>query len=51
MGEDSRVDPSPKGYRSRTTVPFGKPLHVPPPFDFDLDTTGFLGTDGTAVED
>ncbi|WP_319020196.1 Uma2 family endonuclease [Streptomyces peucetius] len=34
-------DPSPKGYRSRTTVPFGKPLHVPAPFDFDLDTTEF----------
>lgn len=34
-------DPSPKGYQSRTTVPFGKPLHVPAPFDFDLDTAGF----------
>ncbi|WP_405808381.1 Uma2 family endonuclease [Streptomyces sp. NBC_00210] len=34
-------DPSPQGYRSRTTVSFGKPLHVPAPFDFDLDTNGF----------
>ncbi|WP_106972476.1 Uma2 family endonuclease [Streptomyces yerevanensis] len=38
-------DPSPKGYRSQTTVPFGASLHVPPPFDFDLDTSGFtVGT-------
>ncbi|WP_369234072.1 Uma2 family endonuclease [Streptomyces sp. R21] len=35
-------DPSPKGYRSRSTVPFGRPLHVPAPFDFDLDTSGFV---------
>lgn len=35
-------DPSPKGYQSRTTVSFGKPLHVPAPFDFELDTTGFV---------
>ncbi|WP_369233800.1 Uma2 family endonuclease [Streptomyces sp. R21] len=34
-------DPSEKGYRSRTTVPFGEPLHVPVPFDFELDTSGF----------
>ena len=34
-------DPSPKGYRSCTAVPFGKPLHVPAPFDFDLDTGAF----------
>jgi Uma2 family endonuclease len=34
-------DPSPKGYRSRTNVPFGRPLRVPAPFDFDLDTAGF----------
>lgn len=34
-------DPSAKGYRSRTTVPFGKSLHVPAPFDFELDTSGF----------
>ncbi|MFD4524447.1 Uma2 family endonuclease [Streptomyces sp. NPDC058470] len=34
-------DPSEKGYRSRTTVPFGKPLHVPAPFDFELNTSGF----------
>ncbi|MPY58205.1 Uma2 family endonuclease [Streptomyces spongiae] len=35
-------DPSPKGYRSRTTVPFGRPLHVPAPFGFELDTSGFV---------
>ncbi|WP_406507034.1 Uma2 family endonuclease [Streptomyces sp. NBC_00212] len=34
-------DPSPHGYRSRTTAPFGRPLHIPAPFDFDLDTAAF----------
>ncbi len=34
-------DPSPKGYRSRTNVPFGRPVRVPAPFDFELDTSGF----------
>lgn len=34
-------DPSPSGYRSRTTVSFGKPLRIPEPFGFSLDTTGF----------
>lgn len=34
-------DPSAKGYQSRTTVPFGKRLHVPAPFDFELETAGF----------
>jgi hypothetical protein len=44
-------DPSPKGYRSRTTVPFGTSLRVPPPFDFDLDTSGFaVGADKDAAE-
>ncbi|MEU9374765.1 Uma2 family endonuclease [Streptomyces sp. NPDC048255] len=32
-------DPSPHGYRSRTTVSFGEALHVPAPFDCALDTT------------
>ncbi|MCX5092300.1 Uma2 family endonuclease [Streptomyces sp. NBC_00365] len=41
-------DPSPKGYRSRTTVTFGTSLHVPPPFDFDLDTSEFAA--GADVE-
>ncbi|MCT9112237.1 Uma2 family endonuclease [Streptomyces mirabilis] len=41
-------DPSPKGYRSRTTVTFGTSLHVPPPFDFELDTSEFAG--GADVE-
>ncbi|MEI5103815.1 Uma2 family endonuclease [Streptomyces sp. PmtG] len=36
-------DPSPRGYRSRTTVPFGDPLSIPEPFGFDLDTSGFTG--------
>ncbi|MEU7552339.1 Uma2 family endonuclease [Streptomyces sp. NPDC044571] len=34
-------DPSPHGYRSRTTVSFGEDLHLPKPFDCVLDTTGF----------
>lgn len=34
-------DPSPRGYRSRHSVPFGEPLHVPEPFGFDLDTSAF----------
>jgi hypothetical protein len=34
-------DPSANGYRSRSTKVFGEPLHVPAPFGFDLDTTGF----------
>ncbi|MEH0578803.1 MULTISPECIES: Uma2 family endonuclease [Streptomyces] len=34
-------DPSPKGYRSRTNVPFGQPVRIPALFDFDLDTSGF----------
>ncbi|WP_329532776.1 Uma2 family endonuclease [Streptomyces sp. NBC_01450] len=41
-------DPSPKGYRSRTTVTFGTSLHVPPPFDFGLDTSEFAA--GADVE-
>lgn len=43
--QDSEItcfwDPSPHGYRSRKTVSFGEPLHVPEPFDFSIDTTGF----------
>jgi Uma2 family endonuclease len=39
-------DPSPKGYRSRTNVPFGRPLRVPAPFDFDLDTSQFVVLSG-----
>jgi Uma2 family endonuclease len=34
-------NPSDRGYASRLTVPFGEKLHVPPPFDCELDTTGF----------
>lgn len=37
-------DPSPNGYRSRTTVPVGRPLHIPAPFDFDLDTAELAAT-------
>lgn len=33
--------PSEKGYTSRTTVPFGKTLHIPAPFDCELETVGF----------
>ncbi|WP_449486514.1 Uma2 family endonuclease [Streptomyces avidinii] len=43
--QDSEItcfwDPSPHGYRSRRTVSFGEPLHVPEPFDCEIDTTGF----------
>ncbi|MFE2170557.1 Uma2 family endonuclease [Streptomyces sp. NPDC059447] len=43
--QDSEItcfrDPSPHGYRSRTTVSFGEPLQVPEPFGFTLDTTDF----------
>ncbi|MFF3622516.1 Uma2 family endonuclease [Streptomyces sp. NPDC002467] len=43
--QDSEItcfwDPSPHGYRSRTTVSFGEPLPVPAPFGFKIDTTGF----------
>jgi Uma2 family endonuclease len=33
--------PSEKGYAAHTTVPFGKTLHIPVPFDCELDTGGF----------
>ncbi|WP_343070897.1 Uma2 family endonuclease [Streptomyces bathyalis] len=33
--------PAEKGYTSHTTVPFGKTLHIPAPFDCELDTSGF----------
>ncbi|WP_324610782.1 Uma2 family endonuclease [Streptomyces acidiscabies] len=33
--------PSPKGYDSLRTKPFGEKLHLPAPFDCELDTTGF----------
>ncbi len=43
--QDSEItcfwEPSPHGYRSRTTVSFGEALHVPAPFGFAIDTTGF----------
>jgi hypothetical protein len=34
-------DPSDRGYRTETTVDFGKPVQIPAPFDFELDTTAF----------
>ncbi|NXY97014.1 Uma2 family endonuclease [Streptomyces sp. BR123] len=34
-------EPSPHGYRSRQTVSFGKPLDIPRPFGFALDTAAF----------
>ncbi|MEX3100541.1 MULTISPECIES: Uma2 family endonuclease [unclassified Streptomyces] len=33
--------PWPKGYQSRCTKPFGEKLHIPAPFDCELDTAGF----------
>lgn len=35
------TDPSERGYRTHTTVPFGKPVQIPEPFDFELDTSAF----------
>ncbi|MFE6098985.1 Uma2 family endonuclease [Streptomyces laurentii] len=44
--DDSTVtlfaDPERGDYRARRTVPFGKPLPLPAPFGFDLETTDFL---------
>ncbi|MEI5524390.1 Uma2 family endonuclease [Streptomyces brasiliscabiei] len=44
--EDSSVtllsDPRDDDYRQRRTVPFGKPLPLPDPFAFDLETSDFL---------
>ncbi|WP_205324135.1 Uma2 family endonuclease [Glycomyces sp. YM15] len=34
-------DPSERGYQTHTTVAFGKPVTVPAPFDFELDTSAF----------
>ncbi|THV40835.1 Uma2 family endonuclease [Glycomyces buryatensis] len=34
-------DPSERGYQTHTTVLFGKPVTVPAPFDFELDTSAF----------
>ncbi|MEV6835841.1 Uma2 family endonuclease [Streptomyces sp. NPDC051133] len=34
-------DPSPKGYESRETRPFGEELHIPAPFGCTLGTAGF----------
>ncbi|MEV7545157.1 Uma2 family endonuclease [Streptomyces sp. NPDC089915] len=43
--QDSEItcfwDPSPHGYRSRTTISFGEALHVPAPFRCKPGTTGF----------
>ncbi|WP_405612713.1 Uma2 family endonuclease [Streptomyces sp. NBC_00076] len=35
-------DPQKDQYRQHSTLPFGKPLTLPEPFAFDLDTTDFL---------
>ncbi|MEU6857958.1 Uma2 family endonuclease [Glycomyces sp. NPDC046736] len=34
-------DPSERGYQTHTAVAFGKPVQIPAPFDFSLDTTAF----------
>ncbi|GGW30652.1 hypothetical protein GCM10010381_13910 [Streptomyces xantholiticus] len=36
------TDPGRGDYREQHTVPFGKPLPLPDPFGFDLETTDFL---------
>jgi Uma2 family endonuclease len=35
-------DPQKDEYRQHSTLPFGKPLTLPEPFAFDLDTSDFL---------
>jgi hypothetical protein len=35
-------EPSDHGYRARMTAPVGKPLPIPAPFGFDLDTSEFV---------
>jgi hypothetical protein len=35
------ADPSERGYQTQTTVAFGKPVRLPEPFDFELDTSAF----------
>ncbi|MEV5338314.1 hypothetical protein AB0K93_07470 [Streptomyces sp. NPDC052676] len=35
-------DPGQRAYREPRTVPCGKPLALPGPFGFDLDTSDFL---------
>ena len=34
-------DPSMRGFRQQISVEFGEPVHIPAPFDFELDTTAF----------
>ncbi|WP_341483244.1 Uma2 family endonuclease [Streptomyces tubbatahanensis] len=34
-------EPTPEGYAKRSVAKFGEKLRLPPPFAFDLDTTGF----------
>lgn len=41
----------PDGYHARMTVPFGKPLTIPVPFDFELDTNIFLETEEPEEEE
>ncbi|MGW8377006.1 Uma2 family endonuclease [Streptomyces sp. ODS28] len=38
--------PSPRGYLSRLSLPFGEKLHVPEPFDCPLVTSGFAALHG-----
>ncbi|WP_168222776.1 hypothetical protein [Streptomyces xiamenensis] len=35
------AQPYGQGYRTRTTTEFGRPIELPQPFGFALDTTGF----------
>ncbi|MFM9444148.1 hypothetical protein [Streptomyces acidiscabies] len=35
-------DPADEDYRQHITLPFGKPLPLPEPFGFELETTEFL---------
>ncbi|KPI28869.1 protein of unknown function DUF820 [Actinobacteria bacterium OK074] len=38
--------PSPRGYETRFTKPFGEKLYIPDPFGCTLDTTGFQAPQG-----
>ncbi len=44
-------DPSDHGYRAHMTVPFGKPLPIPAPFDFELETDIFLTSEEPEEDD
>lgn len=38
-------EPTERGYQTQTSKDFGKPIHVPAPFDFEFDTAAFAQRD------